>query len=190
MTRRGSPVSRPESSGGAPRRPVRRKSGNEGLWLALGAAAVVGVLVLLILSGSAPGEDDEKQAVDAFREIAGYVLDNRPDRSIPHLFPPTLLAETNLKQVKQWNELPPAERQNLEQQAFSEVRGRMILPQELGWTSLADVNQDLSGARVKMTPLNREVSIEWEARKGKGRWLATLLPFDKVYKLRRLERKD
>ena len=54
-----------EDDTGAP--PLRKKSGNEGLWIALGIAGVVGILFILIISGSSSGDNDAYEARGALR---------------------------------------------------------------------------------------------------------------------------
>ena len=69
------------------RRYERRKGGNEPLWIALGGAGVVSLVLLLVLSGSSSTESDRQEAMAAFKEVLRSCIEDSAKLGVPLVDP-------------------------------------------------------------------------------------------------------
>ncbi len=145
MSRR--PVPEEEYRSESPmRRYVRKKGGNEGLWIALGVAGLVAVVLVLVLSGGAGLEEQKPEALAAMKKLFLTCLENRESDGVLLVDPREVLREDNKEEIKRWRELSPARQLELGRQAWRDIKGKVL--SDLKITSSADIDTILGAADV------------------------------------------
>jgi hypothetical protein len=176
-----------EYDGEGPRRPPpRRKSGNETLYIALGAAGVVGLIVILIITGSTDDEADIRGALTALQTFFRTCIENNEKEGSKMLVAREILRDQNPRDAKQWSSLPPERRAELEVQAFRWTRGRVV--QDLQLMNMEQVNNLLRASEA--VPFSGEGRVDFQWKMGLDRWNAMMRQINDVWLLERLDRRD
>jgi hypothetical protein len=145
---------------GAGRRP-RRRSGNEGIWLALGAAVVVGLVFLLIISGGSSGESEKDEAKKVLDRFLKAVLANQRDLAMKQVHLESMLVEYGPEMLKNRNQWTPDDRKKMELDLFRNLR--LMLSDQLKMTSDTDIRRKiLDRAEIKWDAYNDRVEFWWK----------------------------
>jgi len=153
---------------------VRRRNTNQALWIALGAAVLVGLVFLFVVMGSSGGEGYKLEGKQAFEEFLTSLFKDEYRGSLGRIHLEGMLVEYNpgaLKSRAQWT---PEKRKELEVDLYRNLRLR--LQNELRLTSVSDIRQKvIDRAEVTWDSYHDEVRIRWMTD-----------PYDKVIAERRL----
>ena len=159
---------------GAGRRP-RRRSGNEGIWLALGAAVVVGLVFLLIISGGSSGDAEKDEARKTIERFLKAVLANQAELAMKQVHLESMLVDYGPEMLKNRNQWTAEDRRKMELDLFRNLRLR--LGDQLKMTSDADIRRKiLDRATIEWDAYNDRVEIRWKTD-----------PYQKVLAERRME---
>lgn len=161
-----------------------RKSGNQSLYIALGAAGAIGLIVLLIISGSTTDDEDITEALLTLQTFFRTCLEDRADEGSKMLVAREILRDQNTNDTKKWASLPPERRAELELQAFRWIRGRII--QELQLTSMEDVNSLLRASEHKSFGGDNRVDFSWKV--GADGWNAKMIHIGDKWYVERFDR--
>jgi hypothetical protein len=159
-----------EREQGAGRRPPRRKGGNEGLYIALGAAGVIGLIALIIFAGGSPEESGGQEAKETLKKFMQACIENREADGMRLVDPRWVLREENPKQLKQWDNLSPEDKADLTAQAYRWVRQKIL--QDLQLKNMQEVNILISAAEPSYKSIEKRVDLYWTM--GGTRWIAGL----------------
>ncbi len=172
---------------GEGQRPLpRRKSGNQSLYIALGAAGAVGLIVMLIITGSSSGEEDTREALLTLQSFFRVCLENREADGAGMLVAREILRDQNPRDTKVWSTLPPERRAELESQAFRWIRARII--QDLQLTDMAQVDTLLRGSEAVLFGGDNRVDFQWKV--GADRWNVKLIHVGDKWLIERFDRRD
>lgn len=170
---------------GEGQRPLpRRSSGNQSLYIALGAAGAVGLIVLLIITGSSSSDEDTTEALVTLQAFFRTCLEDRADEGAKMLVAREILRDQNKNDTKVWASLPPERRAELELQAFRWIRGRVI--QELQLTSMEDVNRLLKASEAVPFGGDNRVDFQWKV--GADSWNAKMIHIGDKWYVERFDR--
>jgi hypothetical protein len=164
----------------------RRKSGNEGLYIALGVAAVIGLVFILIMTGSSSDEEDTGAALVVLQELFRTCLEDRKADGAKLLVAREILRDQNTNETKIWSSLSPERRAELELQAFNWIRGRII--QDLQLIDMNQVNNLLRASEAVPFGGDNRVDFQWVY--ASDRWNASLVRVGENWKVQRLDRQD
>lgn len=173
----------PEAEGGAPRY-ARRKSGNEGLYIALGSAGVVGIVFLLIILGGSSESEMNYEAQAVLRDFFRHCIANDEEKGMRMLEPREVLRDQNPNDIKDWRTLPADRKQVLARQSFRWLRGMVTGKNDLNLSDPAQIETILASADY-FTQTNR-VDVQW-IHLG-SRWNAVLEQRGDVWVILRLDK--
>jgi len=118
-----------QDPGYRPRRP-RRRSGNEGLWIALGAALVLGAVLLLILTGGESDEELQESARASLEQLFVHCVDNNVAEGVLMVEASEILREITPEIAKTWAKFDAKKQQEFREQAFGMIRQRVVPPRD------------------------------------------------------------
>ena len=172
MARRTRRVDDYEGPGGG--RAPRRRSGNEGIWIALGAAVVLGIIFIFIVSGGSGGEADKLEATQAFEGFLKALLEDKYKNTLGRLSLEGMLREHNPGALKNRDEWTPEKRKEIELDLYRHLRHRV--EKDLRLEGTIDIRRKvLDGAEVTWDDFRDVVKIRWDTE-----------PYDTVIAERRL----
>ena len=170
-----------------PQRPLpRKKSGNEGLYIALGVAGVIGLVFILIITGGSSSEQDTTEALVVLQELFRASLENREQDGAKLLVTREILRDQNPRDTKLWSSLSPERREELSLQAFRWVRGRII--QDLQLSDMTQVNNLLRASEPLVFSGDNRVDFQWQYVG--ERWNASLVHVGEKWFVQRFDRRD
>ena len=162
-----------------------RKSGNNTpIYIALGAAVLIGLVAIMFLAGSSPDEEAKEGAKHAFREFMQACIENIPELGRALVDPRVVLRDENLAELKRWRELTPARKAELTDQAFRWIQ--MKVETDLRFDSMEQVDAVLRACDSKYKANERRTDLFWNYR-GKN-WNAALSNASGQWKILRLDR--
>ncbi len=164
----------------------RRKSGNQGLYIALGAAGLIGLIFFLVMLGGSSGEQDTRAALVVLQELFRASLENRSEDGAKLLVTREILRDQNTRETKVWSTLSPERREELGLQAFRWVRGRIT--QDLQLSDMGQVNKLLRASEPKFFRGDNRVDFQWPY--AGERWNASLVLVNEQWRVQRFDRRD
>lgn len=162
-----------EDPGYRQRRP-RRSGGNEGLWIALGAALILGVVLLLILTGGESEEETQESARAALEQLFVYCLDGNVAEGVQMVEASEILREITPEITKNWANFSEKKQAEFRAQAFNMVRQRVVPPRDikgrilqgndLGIQSKTEIPGLLINATYRVHDAGKRVDITFERK--------------------------
>ena len=166
--------------------PPRKKTGNEGLWIALGIAGLVGIIFFFIMTGSDSSENDAIAARAALRRFFEAAITERADVGEKLVLTREILRDQNPKMTKQWNSLSVKEQERLTAEAFRWVSGRVRQNLQIG--TMAQVDVMLNAADIHPKPGESRVDFQWPY--ADEVWNAVMIQVGQDWLLERLDRRE
>lgn len=151
--------SRYEEDPGGPARERRRGGGNEGLFIALAIAGVVGIVLIFMISGGASGDDEVKIAQDQLEVLLTTFVKDEVKRGSAMVDPRQILGSIATEKMESFETLTPAEQQDFREQAWRFVQH--TVRNELDLVEASQVPGLMSGMQARWIPSQREVHMEW-----------------------------
>ena len=146
---------------GAGRRP-RRRSGYEGLYLALGGAAVVALVLVLVISGGSGGDAEIRAASDAFENFIDAILKGQYDRSMGLTSLEGLLVDHDPVLMKERTTMSPAQWKKVKADLYKELTYKV--KEMLHLKSSTDVRSKiLAKGEATWDSYHKWVQIRWKA---------------------------
>jgi hypothetical protein len=109
---------------GAGRRP-RRKRGNEGLYLALGGAGVVAIVLVIMISGGSGGTAEIKAASETLEDFMDAVLKDQMKRAMGMASIEGLLVDHDPVALKERTTLTPEQWKKIEGDIWHELKDKV-----------------------------------------------------------------
>lgn len=160
-----------EDPGYRQRRP-RRSGGNEGLWIALGAALILGVVLLLILTGGESEEETQESARAALEQLFGYCMDGNVAEGIQMVEASEILRVHTPEIAKNWATYSEEKQMEYRQQAFGMIRrlvlpnrdakGRILRGNDLGIQNKSEIPALFLNATYRVHEAGKRVDIRFE----------------------------
>jgi len=175
----------PTGPGGGGRRYARRGRGDEGVWIALGIAAVAGIIFFFVVSSGSSGEVEKDQARDALAEYMAAAADKDETVALRMLSPKLAVAAHMPETGEKWSELTPAERSAALRVVF-DYHSRLM--PSLGVAKVSQAKERLTGATARWDPLPELVTFDWYY--DDGPWKAEVKQSGTRWLVVRLERND
>jgi len=145
---------------GAGRRP-RRRSGNEGIWIALGAAVVLGLVFLLVVSGGSSGESEKIEAKKTLERFLTAMLANQHQHAIGMVHLEGMLVDYGPQILKNRSRWTPEDRKRTELDLYRDLRHK--ISSKLRLSTNADIRQKLlDRAEVTWDAYHDRVVFRWE----------------------------
>ncbi|MHC4473791.1 MAG: hypothetical protein ACYTDY_09815 [Planctomycetota bacterium] len=157
--REGPPADEYEGTSRVTRRFERRRKDNTPLYIAVGAAVVVGIVLIIVFTGSSPEGENVDAARFALRELLRTCIENDAAAGVTLVDPKFVLQDENPDLLKQWRELPVQRRKDLTDQAFRWIQ--MKVQNDLKLQSMQEVEVLLAAANSKYQPSARRVDLWW-----------------------------
>jgi hypothetical protein len=170
---------------GQPERPVRKKSGNEGLYIALGVAGLIGLIIVLIIAGSSSTEQDTGAALGTLQTFLRACIEDNEKEGMKMIVARELLRDQNTNDTKVWSSLSPERREALTRQAFRWVRGRVI--QDLQLMNMEQVDNILRASTPVTFGGEPRIDFQWVYAGEK--WNASLVLAGEVWRVQRFDKR-
>jgi hypothetical protein len=163
---------------------------NTPLYIALGAAGVIGIALVIIFAGSSPEGEYVEAARAALREVLKACIENDAEEGVKLVDPRWVLRDENPDMLKKWKDLTEERREKLTDQAFRWIQ--MKVENDLKFQDMGQVDVLLAAADSKYKPNEKRVDLAWSyagtrwnaaLSNGTGVWL--LLRLDKARGVRR-----
>lgn len=182
-----------EDPGYSQRRP-RRGSGNQGLWIALGAALILGLVMILILTGGESDEEVQESARAALEQLLIHCVDNNEADGARMVETTEILREVNPDFHKTWANATEAERVGHHVSAFRMIRrrvipnvdakGRLLRGEDLGIRNKTEISGLFLNATYRVFEAGKRVDISFE--RNTYQWNAMLRRTDSGWLLSKL----
>ena len=158
--RRARPAEDPgDGYAGRRARPARRGRGNEALWLSLGGAAVVSVVLWFVFAGAASGKLEKEEATKAFRDFVQALLASDSRKAIAMMNEKESVAAYKPELYKNWASISAAEREQTLLDLYRWHKAQ--LENELQVNTIRELDKILDTATIEWRPVPNWVEISW-----------------------------
>ena len=149
-----------QDDGGYPR--ARRRGGrNEGIYIALAIAGVLGVVMAFVVSSGSSGDTQKAEAGEALRALFRTIIDDDEQAGKDLVDPRQIMSDLQKQRMKEWYELSDKERDEFSRQAWRLIRGNALGDLKLKDDGMVGVERYLSSATVEFVPSRGEVEFSW-----------------------------
>lgn len=150
-----------------PRARRRRSSNVNGVLIALAIAGVVGIVFFFIVTSGASGEQEIAAAKNRMRELFETFVKDQPKRGSELIDPRQILADTQKAEMKGWNEMSEATKQEKRVEAWrflkSSAEAESRPPFDgLNVKTMADADQLMDTMTFVWNPALRVVEAKWD----------------------------
>lgn len=155
--------------GGAPPPRMRRRksSSSNGVLIALAIAGVVGIVFFFIVSSGASGDEEIAAAKTRMRELFETFVKDQPKRGAEMIDPRQILAETQKAEMKGWNEMSDATKQEKRVEAWRFLKSTAEASSQppfdgLGLKKMSDADALINTMTFDWNAALREVVAKWD----------------------------